>query len=192
MSSSVVIHGKVNKGKSTRTRKPTASNQLVKYVTETQLQVQPLVPPGRARPIKGLEEYDEVIKYLYLSLGYTLEKLHEAMETIFRIGATVKQYGSYIDRAKLNKKKLTTEEWENIIPYFYACKLSNGAREMAVSINGLYTLEPSVVEREVRRRTSAHEESTFLRGQTQSMSDIYHPQALKYVRTLFHTLIGNY
>ncbi|RVD85586.1 uncharacterized protein DFL_003904 [Arthrobotrys flagrans] len=158
MSSSGVIHGRITKGKSTRTRRPPTSNQLIKYVPETQRQIQ----PSRAKLTKKQAEYDDEIKYFYISRGYTLDQLHEAMEIIFRIGATNKQYGGYVDRAEF-KKKATRDEWAKIAPYFYACKELK--KDVAVRINGLYTIEPSTVKKEISRQILPVQQAILQRQQ---------------------------
>ncbi|KAK6501509.1 hypothetical protein TWF481_009347 [Arthrobotrys musiformis] len=154
----VVTHSGIEKAKKTATRshQPPDSNQLIKYIAENQLQVR----PSRAKRTEKLAEYDEVIKYLYLFRGYTLDQLHEAMEIMFRIGATNKQYGGYVNRRGL-KKKVMGEEWAKIAPYFYACQNAN--LKVAVRVNGFYTIEPSTVEKEIKRRTSASQEMVYLR-----------------------------
>ncbi|KAF3183423.1 hypothetical protein EYR41_005965 [Orbilia oligospora] len=154
MSSSVVTHGKISKRRPARTQKPVASDQFIQYVAETQPQVQ----TRRAKRIKKLADFDEVIKYLYISRGYNLDKLHEVMEIMFQMGATTIQYRGYVNRADF-KKKVTVEEWTRLAPYFCACQELQ--KDVAVRINGLHTIKPSAVKKEIDRNFSIGQQALF-------------------------------
>ncbi|KAK6358236.1 hypothetical protein TWF730_007586 [Orbilia blumenaviensis] len=165
MSSSGVKHGRITK--KARDSRRSTSNQLVKCASTPQALTSAVqAPAGRAKPIKNLTDYDVVIKYYYLTRGYTLEQLHGVMEIIFRIGATVKQYGGYISANKENfRKKVTREEWIKIAPYFYACEQVE--KEVAVKINGLYVLPPSTVKKEIPRNITLSQKPGLLRQSQQ-------------------------
>ncbi|KAF3915009.1 hypothetical protein AA313_de0207856 [Arthrobotrys entomopaga] len=85
--------------------------------------------------------------------------LHEAMEISFNLGATPSQYAGYINKSDF-KKKLTSDEWESIAPYFYACNSLNS--EVAVNINGFHTIPPDVVKKEMSRHISATRQALIM------------------------------
>ncbi|KAF3288372.1 hypothetical protein TWF970_005448 [Orbilia oligospora] len=120
----------------------------------TQLTTRPKAEKnGRAKQNKELasHKHKEAIKYYYLTRRYTLQKLHEAMEIIFKVGATSKQYSGYVDKCNF-RKKLTKEEWESVAAYCY--KSHALGQEVAIKLNGQYILEPQTVRKELPRNIS--------------------------------------
>ncbi|KAK6360272.1 hypothetical protein TWF730_006420 [Orbilia blumenaviensis] len=108
----------------------------------------------KAKP-KDLEKYRDAIKFYYFTRRYPRPLLYEAMELIFKVGASPKQYEGYAD--KNLRKKLSKEEWRQVAKY--RIKNPSNFREIAIRIDGGYIIQPAAVKKELSRQISATEES---------------------------------
>ncbi|RVD82772.1 uncharacterized protein DFL_007186 [Arthrobotrys flagrans] len=147
------LEGRIVKRSQISRKHAQASNQLVAKYSEAERD-------GRAKFNNELARHHEAIKYYYLARRYTHSQLYEAVEMIFKVGATPKQYIGYVDKRGL-KKKLTKQEWRSIAAYCYAYHALG--QEVAVKIDGCYTIEPKTVKKELSRQISITEEGNILR-----------------------------
>ncbi|KAK6505491.1 hypothetical protein TWF481_007388 [Arthrobotrys musiformis] len=147
-----VLDGRIIKRGQTSRTHAHASNQLVaKYKAERN---------GRAKANDILDKYREVVKYYYLTRRYTDAQLYEAMELIFNVGASPKQYTGYVNKCGFGKR-LKKEEWKSIAGYCYAYRALG--QELSIKIGGCYKIEPGTVKKELSRQISPTEEMQILR-----------------------------
>ncbi|KAF3134461.1 hypothetical protein TWF594_008702 [Orbilia oligospora] len=122
---------------------------------DTQMKQTSLVPVKRKRasPITAMDEYKEEMKFYYLGLNYTLEKVRETMESHYHFGASLIQY-----RDRLNKwgfkKRGAKRQWETIAE---SVVTRGGGKESEAVINGDFFVSSKKVKKEIARKFSLTE-----------------------------------
>ncbi|KAK6331998.1 hypothetical protein TWF718_002537 [Orbilia javanica] len=147
------VEGRIVKRSQISRKHAQDSNQLVAKYRETKGE-------GRAGRNDELANHEKEIKYYYLTRRYTNAQLYVAMESIFKIGATPAQYIGYVNKCGF-KKKLTTEDWKSIAAHCHAYYALG--QEVAIKIDGCYTVEPPTVRKELSRLILVREEDSILR-----------------------------
>ncbi|KAK6504116.1 hypothetical protein TWF506_002327 [Arthrobotrys conoides] len=118
----------------------------------TQLTIKPKAEKNRRAKFNeelASNKHKEAIKYYYLTRRYPLKKLHEAMEIIFKVGATPKQYSGYVNNCNF-RKKLSNEEWRSVTAHCYAAHALG--QEVAIKLNEQYIIEPQTIRKELPRK----------------------------------------